>query len=669
MAEGKAPVAPPNRPAIGLGIGVTGHRLAHAGYRRNQARIETTIRTIFEAIDRLSDKARERLDGFGQSPTRLTTLMTDGTDQAAAGMALERGWQLISPLPFGRRLNLAINALPGSAEDAEALLEGRQAGDASVQQRAQRIEQLTSRAAVFDLADEDESIARLYLDKLRAPGDFAAAQDFALQAARRAALAGRIVISQSDLLIGVWDGVSTAHPGGTGHTIARALDMGEAVIWIDPAEPEQWRFLQSPEALANLSAEKGGEDRARTLRTLVEGVFLPDAPLRDPSHARRGLAALYDAEWRDRSAVATHAYRKIEAIFGGEARPWHSVTQIYERPDALAQGSAAPLLAAARDLPGADRDQIGRIERRALRNFAWADGLSARLSDRYRGGMVVNFLLSSFAIVGGIAYLPLVDPAFKWPFALFEFVLLLGIVAITWSGIRYRWHGRWFETRRVAEYFRHSPFLLLLGIGHAPGRTPKGADTSWPEWIFRHTMREIGLPGTTITPAYLNSYLALLLDCHVRPQREYHRAKVRRLKAVHHNLDRLSEWLFKLAIISVASYLLLKLGAYWQWIDPAVPTSLSKTFTVLGVMFPTFGGAIAGIRFFGDFERFAAISEVTFQRLDGLSSRIERLQQAPLEAINYGRVKELALATEDVVVSEIENWQAVFRGKEITVPV
>ena len=39
-------------------------------------------------------------------------------------------------------------------------------------------------------------------------------------------------------------------------------------------------------------------------------------------------------------------------------------------------------------------------------------------------------------------------------------------------------------------------------------------------------------------------------------QRDYHIDKARRLSAVHHNLDRLSETLFTLAIASVALYLL-----------------------------------------------------------------------------------------------------------------
>jgi len=40
------------------------------------------------------------------------------------------------------------------------------------------------------------------------------------------------------------------------------------------------------------------------------------------------------------------------------------------------------------------------------------------------------------------------------------------ILLITFIGSRLRWHGRWFETRRVAEYLRHAPILLLLGPLH-----------------------------------------------------------------------------------------------------------------------------------------------------------------------------------------------------------
>lgn len=665
----KPGVAAPNLPAVGVSLGVTGHRAAHPVYAANAGRIRSVIGSIFDTVQRATAHRPDQAGGFVRATTRLTTLMVDGVDQAAAELALERGWKLFSPLPFGRQLNIAINALPVNAADAEALRCGMPASDHATQERADRIADLSAKAQIFDLADQDERLARLYLAKLDDPHDAAKAQAFTNESSARAMLAGQIVIAQSDILIGVWDGVSTTNQGGAGQTIAAALEHGAPVVWIDPAVPEQWRFLHAPESLADLARDPSPEDREAVLEALIGTVLSPGAPMHDTGIAKRGLAALYDAQWEDRSSTLTHTYRKIEAMFGGEARRLRSVTQIYERPDEIASGSGAAIITAAREFPGGDAPYVDKVEQQAMRNFAWADGLSARLSDRYRGGMVVNFLLSSIAIVGGVAYLPLVDAEHKWAFALFEFLLLLAIVSITWRGVNCRWHGRWFETRRVAEYLRHSPFLLLLGWARPPGRWPKGTGTSWPEWIARHILRDIGLPHVTITAGYLRPYLALLLDCHVRPQRDYHAAKARRLKAVHHNLDRLSELMFLLAILSVASFLLLEGGAVLGIVDRAVLVGLSKTFTVLGVMFPTFGGAIAGIRFFGDFERFAAISEMTSQRLDGIAERIALLQTAPDSELGYERVVRLAQATDDAVISEIENWQAVFRGKRITVPV
>jgi hypothetical protein len=141
------------------------------------------------------------------------------------------------------------------------------------------------------------------------------------------------------------------------------------------------------------------------------------------------------------------------------------------------------------------------------------------------------------------------------------------------------------------------------------------------------------------------------------------------LTTVHHRLDHLSERLFQLAVVSVSTYLILAgcvaLGLFPHgWLKDA-----SKIFTFLGVMFPTFGASIAGMRYFGDFERFAAISEVAAEKLDGVHSRIRLLLSAPDAALDYARAAELVHAADDIVVSEIENWQAVFSGKTITVPV
>lgn len=663
-------VTAPPLPKIRLSIGVTGHRADHPDYSENSKRIIAAMAAIFDAIDRATSCAPLLLGPNSLAPIRLHTLLVDGTDQAASKLALARQWQLVSPLPFGQRLNLAINALPINVEDARALLAGEDPKDPATKSRVEAIQTIARQARLFELADQDDIISALYLEHLEAKDDFSRAKSFALEGAQRAALAGRILIEQSDFIIAVWDGKSAVNLGGTGHTVASALDLGAPVVWIDPADPENWRILHAPESLALLRNDARQQNRETELAAIIKTSLCPDAAIaKDDSPAHRGIAALTGERWHDRSSRLVHAYRRIEALFGGEKPRFGSLVQPYEKPDEIAAGSAAGLLQTANDLPGADQELADRIEHIALQNFAWADGISARLSDHYRAGMIVNFMLSALAIVGGILYLPLVSPDQKWGFALFEFILLLAIVIITYRGQKYRWHGRWFETRRVAEYFRHSPLLLMLGVARPPGRWPRGTETSWPEWYVRSALRDIGLPCAKVTSGYLRSTLTALLETHVKPQCDYHTKKARRLNAVHHNLDRFSEFLFKLAILSVAIYLLLKGGSTLHLVDADPVARLSKTFTVLGVLFPTFGAAIAGIRYFGDFERFAAISKITAEKLTAICDRVELLMSAPDTAMDYRRVTELIHAADDIVVAEIENWQAVFGGKHITVPV
>lgn len=639
---------PAPRPILSLGI--TGHRPGNSAFSTNRAAIAATLEQVFDKIAAAA----------GDAPVRMNNLLAEGADHLAAHSALARRWDLVAPLPFGRLCNAAINANPRSLADADALLAGAEAQDPQTQARAAAIHTLTASAQVFELAERDALMARLLREKLAAPGDADAAEAFAVRCAARVALAGRVLIEQSDLVIGMWDGASRAYIGGTGHTILTALEHGCPVIWIDVQAPGDWTILHAPEALA-APRRAPGADRDAELAALVAAALRPAG--------EDGAAAFTNERWRPRSNRWWTGYRRIEALFGGEGRPFRSLAQFYESPDAIATGSAAAVLATARSLPGGDAAFAQAMADNTIHRFAWADGISAWLSDAYRGGMTANFLLAAFAVVAGLAYQPVAGSEHKWIFASVELLLLTTILFITWLGGKLRWHERWFETRRVAEYLRHAPILLLLGVARAPGRWPQGGDVAWPEYHARHALRMLGLPRVAITAPYLRQGLADLLDPHVLAQRDYHHLKAKRLTAVHHKLDSLSTRLFQLAVVGVATYLLLKAIAALHLIPHEWPHATSYAFTFLGVALPTFGAAIAGIRYFGDFERFAAISEVTAAKLDAVHARIALLLEADDDHLDYARVTELVHAADEIVVTEIENWQAVFGGKHIAVPV
>jgi hypothetical protein len=659
-------MAPP-LPEVRLSIGVTGHRAAHASYAPHASRIEPALRSVFDLIARIVGTVTPP---FGQpfGPIRMHSVMADGTDQLATREALARGWESVALLPFGPDLTCAINAHPETGSDARALVDGGAATDPTVQANADAFRSLVDRSHLFALAEVDSRIGAQFFGLFGKPTGVPEAEAFRADTSARVALAGRLVIEQSDLLIAVWDGVRTNLVGGTGHTVATALDAGTPVLWIDPADPEAWKILVAPESLVSLRHEDADDDREAVLRGIVCAALLPGGPA-EPAGQAVGVEALSSAQWRDRSDPMWHAYRWIERRFSdSEHKGSGPLMQTFETPAQLVVGSGASGAQALRALPGADPGFSERVLTGILGRFAWADGISAHLSDTYRGSMVMNFALSATAVISGVAYLPLVGSEWKWPFAAFELMLLGAILAITWIGQRRRWHGRWFETRRVAEYLRHAPLLLALGAARAPGRWLRGSETSWPEHYVRHALRETGLPRLTVSTDYLRTVLVGLIAPHVAAQRDYHAGKARRLAAVHRNLDRLSERAFQLAVVAAAAYLFLVAAHATGSVADRPFGALTKVFTFLGVALPTFGGCLAGIRFFGDFERFAAISRVTAAKLDSVDQRIALVLRAPEAALDYDTVAALAHAADEIVVDEIENWQSVFEAKQITVP-
>ncbi len=648
-------------PVLHLGIGITGHRGGHPVFAAHRGRIEAVVARVMDQIDALVAAEAQNAKPCTIAQPRLYSLLANGADLMTVGRAQARGWRVAAPLPFGLALNIAVNALPATLVDAEALLSGATPRDADTADRAQQIRVAAAQADLFMLAEQDAQLTPLFLQQFDDEEGGKSAQAFAVEASNRAAVAGRIMVEQSDLVIGIWDGVTQGMIGGTRHSIAASLSLGVPVLWIDVNAPEDWRILSLAESLAMPKAV-AMTDRDAQLAAIIRDAIRPDG-IDWQAHCQA-------ERWRPRNNPFAQAYRRVEAVFGADrGQRLKSMTQHYEHPDAIAEGSAKPLMDAARALPGVDAGLVDYIAAHILRPFAWADGVSTRLSDAYRGGMVSNFLLSAFAIIGGMAYLPFAGVEQKWIFAVFEFILLAAIIAITFTGRKRRWHGRWFETRRLAEYFRHAPILLLTGVARSSGRWPRGPGFAWPEWFGIHAINGFGLPRMEMTTAYLRASLALIRDCHVLPQSHYHGGKAQRLRRTQTRLDHLSEILFMLAVVSVAGYLVIVALSALGMLPSTTPAGSAKLFTFLGVLLPTLGGAMAGIHYFGDFDRFASISEIAQEKLDGIAARIDLLAAAPDAELTYARVSDLAHAVDDVVITEIESWQAVFGAKHFTVPV
>ncbi|MFO6430778.1 hypothetical protein ACLBKT_11900 [Erythrobacter sp. W302b] len=636
-----------------LALGITGHRASNPSYRAHAPAIAAALAALFARIEAMANS----LPGT-RGAVRLHSLMVDGTDQVAAELALAQGWELAVPLPFGAGLNGAINAHPHTLADADALLAGGMASDPAVEARAAAIRAVTARACLFELADRDAEVEALWRAVIADPEDRAATRAFEALASDNVALAGRVMIERTDLVIAVWDGKVANLPGGTGHTVVAALQMGTPVLLIDPAAPEAWRILTRPEELAQPDFD-GSPDSARLEAIIRAAVVVEDwSP-----------ASLAKEQWRPHSSRAFGLYRRVERMFGGGGSPFASLKIAYEAPDAIATGSGAGVMAAAQTMPGGDAQVTRQLAEDVLPLFAWADGIASRLADAYRSGMTVNFVLAALAVMIGIAFLPTGMGDSKWAFALVELLLLGGILVMTAAGSRLGWHRRWFAMRRATEYLRHAPALLLLGVARPTGRWARsGEGAEWPEHFARHALRDVGLPQVQVTRAYLRAGLTGVVLPHVIAQASYHEAKAHRLERVHHRLDKAAESCFALAVASVVAYLGLKGAGLAGVVPKHLAADWSPFFTFCGVAFPTLGANLAGIRYFGDFERFAAISQVAAEKLREIEARIGLLLSGAPAALTYGATADLIHALDDAVVEEIASWQSVFGAKHLALP-
>ncbi|WP_432200665.1 hypothetical protein ACRAQ7_14160 [Erythrobacter sp. W53] len=564
-----------------LSIGVTGHREGNATFGKNRAAIEQAISTLLSSIN------QKIVSSSSTAKVRLVTNLANGCDLMASQTAAKLDFDLIAPLPFGSDVNLALNMLSTDWPSTASIADGNEPKDTKELANWSALKCAYDNAICFELCDQDTALKH-YLKKLAANGDDRKLRlEFESLVGKRTKLASRITVEQSDILLAIWDGASPTAMGGTRDTMAEALSADVPVIWLDARKPDQLTWLDDLGDLAIAVEREASVDAVQMTELISANIH------RTWQEAELAKDQLNSAAWHPHSKRRFHAYRRIERMFSGSGSPFAAVKQSYETPQAAASDQGQTMIGKITALLHSDSECSEALAKKVVSRFAASDGISTYLSDAYRGGMVANFLLSAAAIIAGVAYLPLVGPEGKWPFALLELTLLLAIVAITVAGVRGNWHRRWFQTRRAAEYLRHAPIMVAIGCGRPRGHWPSSPDTPWPELYAREVIKSVGMPHLKVTQPYLKAHLRDVLYPFFIAQREYHREKAHRLGRVHHNLDKMSETLFILAIVSVSAYLMLKLSATLGMLGASVPDIVSKPTTFLGVAFPTLGAAIA----------------------------------------------------------------------------
>lgn len=386
---------------------------------------------------------------------------------------------------------------------------------------------------------------------------------------------------------------------------------------------------------------------------------------------------------------------------------------------------------------GVNRRELGTHNAAPLLHYAErADLLATRLSNQYRSAYVWIFALAPVAVAMAVVSTALKD--WKPALVALEIVTVMlaayifqrtsALDPVVWPDEKLSWwrklrllrsrdiHQRWLDARLIADSQRSGQLLAWAGFsGRRPIEEQSVADAHDDHAGEHHQHADHGHapPRTVWAPHFANAIAALpelphdgLEGQHVTPmdparvaalaaaaakvidhQRGYHDINHQRLAKLNHRLDTFSLGAIGFAFVVSAAFMVFwginQPGPAGLWPLPGgegtwmhdVYYKLKDYAAIFGAVLPAMAAAAAGIRFQGDFERFALRSKDTAERLSALADRAaqitDRAKACGTEACAgepplFEPLLDLLLDTQAVLDKDLADWRFAYAARPIT---
>ena len=548
-----------------VALGVTGHRQGalHADAIDG---LEEQLRSILSDVkSHAMDLHAANSEFFAAEPARLVlhSSLADGTDQIAAAIALDLGFELHAILPF--------------------------------EAARYRLDMVDNRAR-----ERFDELLRNAINVLELPGG----PDDALEPY---VMAGLATASHSDFLITVWDGLPSRGAGGTAEVVKSASELARPIVHVEPGKSQaaiRWGAFDpafvtawdDPAMIRTYSAEQ--------LRSVLELLVAPPKDDRE-----RQFIRTFQSEQRRRWRLRIEYPLLLAAAGVSKVKRHHfrtdrSVADTYEEWSRYREACF--------------RAEAVSVPLDGLRSwYEWSDSLAGHFAQSYRSGHVFNFVLGALAVLLGVSNLVLPEWSVYLETALF--FVVLAILTNTVAGNRQQWHRRWLDYRQLAERLRPMRTLKLLAVAapDPPGTPADPVPRRWVEWYAARVWRAIGAPTGRIDVSRLETLTSTIVANEITPQVSYHRSAARQVLRLDHRLGVISFAAFVLALCS-SIVLLTGFAIAPDWVDRNY-----DWFTVLAAGLPAIGTAAVGIRVQGDHSGSAARSERSADVLEQIGSRLK----------------------------------------------
>jgi hypothetical protein len=286
----------------------------------------------------------------------------------------------------------------------------------------------------------------------------------------------------------------------------------------------------------------------------------------------------------------------------------------------------------------------------ALPHLARADKL-ALLNQRYHRALAWAIHLLAALAVAVVAVQTLFlknEPGWL----AFEVMIVLALLLAVATGRHSHLHEHWLGYRSLAEAFRSALFFALSGGEDSTRAASSGVlgepEEAWFQRAFSQAWRSC--PEVTLGHGDAVSLRNFLVDAWVDHQIGYHRHTANRWQRLH-SICTWTIGVFAVATVTVALLHIWDVGR-GTWLDDALELS--------ALTLPAFGGAVAGLREYGQLRLHAERSKRTEKRLRALKERLT-------VSSTLASVRRLAADTQQVMVDETLDWYGVVEFQDVEI--
>ena len=655
--------APP-RPDRSLCLSVTGHR-SQSDRHINAEAVQASLGRVINDLMSWTSNWKSSVYSKKNPEIRLMSALADGPDQ----WMVEAFSELAPEYALSYRLEAIIPFETGHYAETFS-------HEAERERFLHQFSQANAKLVLADWAPSKgvrshESITRHWVDQ-------------------RYRTLGRILTTHADLLIAVWDGKPSRGPGGTTEVIDLAFKKAIPIIWIHSLTGDI-HWIGGDELRRNAPSEP------KHASIQGEDLFIHLDHFRHPYQFDRidDILDRVKNNTRHISGEISPLRDGPEAYFEKEKVKLHTHMTLYdwllERPSRTAvlksQGiSPAPKsqfrlttqhiemgpLAALREWEAAqDKDQKPNGVQQSLFGKGWAaaDSIATRLGHHYRSTYLAIFGLAALATFIGLLGLPLATtPSQERGFAISEIALVLGALIVFWHSKTSHIHRRWLNAREISEQLRAQWALTLIGLG---GRLDPPRGQSWTTWLTDAYINKVGIVDLRLDPHRMSQYIRFILDHIIDDQINYHNGNQRHLQHIHRRLESLGTIAFGLALLSSFGLTsVLSFESFSSRLSAEHFEKLVHSLQALCAALPALGAAVTGIRFQGEFERFAhrsGQSHAALLRLkdqfNDLFTHCEMHKETPSTTPIFESLWILLERLEHLIVNDLNDWRLVYESR------